>query len=203
MIRFCETPCLTAQKTTPCRGRRCLIRQSARGDRVAVELLFERIYTAVYRQAQWICQDRDEAQDLAQETLALAFQGLGSLKEPRLLMHWLTTIARNRWRERGRRSKFAPPSLDEFTDNLHSASSCQSDSPIDRLIFRETAETLAQAARALPPLLGQAFQLRVLDQLSTKDTACQLGISEMAVRARLSRARIQLRNSLRNSAGNI
>lgn len=201
MTRFCESPCLAEQKTIPCHARRCLIRQSARGDRVAIELLFERIYSAVYRHTLRICQDADEAQDLAQETLALAFQGLSGLKQPHLLMRWLTTIARNRLRERHRKSRFAPPAFDEFSDHLQFVPLRQPDSPIDRLIVRETAGTLARAVRSLPPLLNQAFQLRVLDQLSTKDTAARLGITEMAVRTRLSRARIVLRNSLNQTTG--
>ncbi|MGJ5816471.1 RNA polymerase sigma factor [Paludibaculum fermentans] len=196
MTSFCDTPCLTAQNAAPCQVRRCLIRHSARGDSVAIELLFERVYTAVYRQAAHLCQGRDESQDLAQETLALAFQGLGKLKEPRHLMPWLAAIARNRLRERHRKSKFAPPALDEFSDGLHLAIPCSPDSPIDRLIVRETAESLARAARALPPLLNQAFQLRVLEQLSTRDCAARLGITEMCVRTRLSRARHLLRTAL-------
>ncbi len=176
--------------------RRCLIRHSARGNRIAIELLFERLYAAVYRQAVRLCQGSDEAQDLAQETLALAFQGLAQLKEPQLLMPWLVAIARNRHRERHRKSKFAPPTFDEFSDHLHSAIPCPPDSPIDRLIQQETARTLARATQALPPLLSQAFQLRVLEQLSTHDCAVRLGITEMAVRTRLSRARNLLRNSL-------
>ncbi|MBN9661033.1 MAG: sigma-70 family RNA polymerase sigma factor [Acidobacteria bacterium] len=201
MTRFCDSPCLTAQKTASCQARRCLIRQSARGNRVAIELLFERIYSSAYRHALRICQDADEAQDLAQETLALAFQGLSSLKQPHLLMHWLTAIARNRFRERRRKSRFAPPAFDDFSDGLQLVPLRQPDSPIDLLIVRETAGTLAGAAQSLPPLLNQVFQLRVLDQLSTKETAACLNITEMAVRTRLRRARIVLRNSLNRNAG--
>lgn len=196
MSTFCESPCLIANEPTICQARLCLIRHSARGDRVATELLFERVYAAVYRQAQRICHGGEEAQDLAQETLVLAFEGLTRLKNPQLLLHWMSKIAWNRHRERHRSSKFAPKSFEEYSDDRHSGLFCVPDHPIDHLVLRETAETLAAAVKALPPSLHQAFQLRVLDQLSTRETAARLETTEMAIRTRLRRARQQLRDSL-------
>ena len=198
MTTFCESPCLTASAPAVCHPRLCLIRHSARGDRVAIELLFERLYATVYRQAQRICRRDDDAEDLAQETLILAFEGLAKLKDPQLLLHWMSKIAWNRHRERLRASKFAPPSFDEYSDSRHSSFVCKPDHPVDRLILRETAETLARGVRALPPSLHDAFQLRVLDQLSTRETAIRLDTTEMAVRTRLLRARRILRNSLKH-----
>lgn len=199
MSTFCESPCLIASEPTICQARLCIIRHSARGDRDAVELLFERVYAAVYRQAQRICRGGDDAQDLAQETLVLAFEGLTHLKNPQLLLHWMSKIARNRHRERLRASKFAPPVLDEFSESRHSSFVCKPDQPVDHLILRETAETLARAVRALPPGLHEAFQLRVLAQLSTRETALRLDTTEMAVRTRLRRARKLLRDSLEHA----
>lgn len=66
MNTFCESPCLIANEPTVCQARACLIRHSARGNRVAVELLFERVYAAVYVQARRICHGDDTAEDLAQ-----------------------------------------------------------------------------------------------------------------------------------------
>ena len=196
MNTFCESPCLIANEPTVCQARACLIRHSAQGNRVAVELLFERVYAAVYVQARRICHGDDTAEDLAQETLVLAFEGLAQLKNPQLLLHWMSKIAWNRYRERQRTGKFAPPTLDEFNDSQHSCFVCKPDHPIDRLIVRETAAVLAQAVRELPPSLYRAFQLRVLEQLSTRDTALRLDTAELAVRTRLRRARRLLRESL-------
>jgi RNA polymerase sigma-70 factor, ECF subfamily len=196
MTTFCESPCLLANAPTICQSQLCLIRHSARGDRVATELLFERLYAAVYQQAKRICHGGDDAEDLAQDTLILAFEGLAHLQDPQRLLHWMSKIAWNRHRERLRVSKFAPPSLDEYVDSRHSSFVCKPDQPVDRLILRETAETLKRAVRALPPSLYDAFRLRVLDQLSTRETATRLSTTEMAVRTRLRRARLILRNSL-------
>lgn len=196
MSTFCESPCLIANEPTICQARLCLIRHSARGNRVAIELLFERVYAAVFQQARRICHGGDDAQDLAQETLVLAFEGLAHLKNPQLLLHWMNKIAWNRYRERLRTSKFAPPSLDTFSESHHSGFMCKPEHPMDHLILRETAETLARGVRALPASLHQAFQLRVLDQLSTRETALRLNTTEMAVRTRLRRARRLLRDSL-------
>jgi len=201
MSTFCESPCLIATEPTICKARVCLIRHSAGGNRAAIELLFERVYTAVYRQAQRICGGGDDAQDLAQETLILAFEGLAQLKNPQLLLHWMSRIAWNRHRERLRTGKFAPAAFDEFSESRHSSLLCTTEHPVDHLILRETARTLADAVRALPPSLYQAFQLRVLDQLSTRDTALRLGTTEMAVRTRLRRARRLLRESLDRAVG--
>ncbi|HEY3439174.1 MAG TPA: sigma-70 family RNA polymerase sigma factor [Paludibaculum sp.] len=196
MNTFCESPCLIADEPTICRARVCLIRHSAQGNRVAVELLFERVYAAVYRQARRICHGEDNAEDLAQETLVLAFEGLAQLKNPQLLLHWMSKIAWNRHRERQRTGKFTPLTMDEFSDSQHSSFVCTPDHPIDRLIVRETAAVLAHAVRELPPSLYQAFRLRVLEQLSTRETALRLDTTEMAVRTRLLRARRLLRESL-------
>ncbi len=193
MDNFCESPCLTKSGSTSCRGRRCLIRHSMDGDRVATELLFERIYAAVYRKARFITQQGDDAEDLAQETLVLAFQGIAQLKNPRLLLNWLSKIALNRHRERLRVSRFAPPKLDEFSEAIHSDYACRPKSAADHLIWRETANRLSRSIQALPPNLHQAFQLRVVEQLSTHETARLLGTTEGAVRTRLRRARIMLR----------
>ncbi len=108
----------------------------------------------------------------------------------------MSKIARNRHLQRFRTSRFAPPSFDEFSDSRHSGFACKPDHPLERLILRETAETLARGVRALPPSLHEAFQLRVLHQLSTRDTAIRLNTTEMAVRTRLRRARRLLRDSL-------
>jgi len=196
MNTFCESPCLIANQPTICQARVCLIRHSARGDRAALELLFERVYAAVYLQAQRLCRGGDEAEDLAQDTLVLAFEGLANLRNPKLLLHWMSKIARNRHLERHRTSVFAPTATQEFSESQHSGFVCKPDQPIDRLILRETAESLTRAVRELPPSLYQAFRLRVLEQLSTRDTALRLGTSEMAVRTRLRRARCLLRESL-------
>jgi len=196
MTTFCESPCLLANGPTTCQGQRCLIRYSAHGDRRATELLFERLYAAVYRQARRISRGGDDAEDLAQDTLILVFEGLAQLQDPQRLLHWMSKIAWNRHRERLRVSKFAPPTLDEFNDSKHSCFVCKPDHPIDRLIVRETAAVLAQAVRELPPSLYRAFQLRVLEQLSTRDTALRLDTTELAVRTRLRRARRLLRESL-------
>jgi len=196
MTTFCESPCLLANTPTICRGQRCLIRYSARGDRGATELLFERVYAAVYQQARRISRGGDDAEDLAQDTLILAFEGLAYLQDPQRLLHWMSKIAWNRHRERLRLGKFAPPSFDEYVDNRCSCFVCKPDHPVDRLILRETAESLSRGVRALPPTLYDAFRLRVLDQLSTRETAARLSTTEMAVRTRLRRARQMLRKSL-------
>jgi len=196
MTTFCESPCLNVSAPADCQVGRCLIRHSVCGDRVAIELLFERLYSAVYRHARRICRGGDEAQDLAQETLVLAFEGLAQLKSPQFLMRWMNKIARNRHRERLRISKFAPRSFDEYSDSQHSGFASKPNHSIDHLILCESVESLAGAMLKLPPSLGQAIQLRVLEQLTTRETAQRLATTEMAVRTRLRRARRLLRNSL-------
>ena len=143
-----------------------------------------------------MCHGGDEAQDLAQDTLVLAFEGLANLKNPQLLLHWMSKIAWNRYRERLRTGKFTPHSIDEYSESQHSGFMCKLDHPVDHWILRKTGETLANAVRALSPNLYQAFQLRVLDQLTTRDTALRLETTEMALRTRLRRARRLLRVSL-------
>ena len=196
MSTFCESSCLIANEATICKSRLCLIRHSARGDRVATELLFERVYAAVYRQAQRLCKGGDDAEDLAEETVVLAFEGVAHLKNPQLLLHWMSKIAWNRHLERLRKGEFSAAGSDGDSGNGRSSFVCRPDGPVNHVMLRETAVTLVRAVKALPSSLQQTFRLRVLEQLSTRETAARLGTTESAIGTRLGRARRMLRDSL-------
>jgi RNA polymerase sigma-70 factor (ECF subfamily) len=64
---------------------------------------------------------------------------------------------------------------------------------------REIAEALAHATSRLSPILRKAFQLRDVDGLSIRETAHLLGVPTGTVKARLARARVKLREEMRNS----
>ncbi len=68
--------------------------------------------------------------------------------------------------------------------------------PADALLAQELGDTLDQAVLALPDSLRAAFVVREIEGLSTRDAAAALSISEPALKVRLHRARLALRNSL-------
>lgn len=189
---YCELACLNP-KAPLCRGRKCVIRGSMAGEKAATEQLFEQLYASIRRYAAILCPRPEDAEDLTQETLALAFAGLPELRQPRQLLHWLRTIARHRHLERLRLHHSEPRTFEMVQEEI---SPCLDPDPQVQVMTRETALRLASAIRSLPPSLRSAFHARVIDGLSTRDAAQRLGTTEAAVRTRLRRARVLLRFAL-------
>jgi RNA polymerase sigma-70 factor, ECF subfamily len=74
-------------------------------------------------------------------------------------------------------------------------------SPEDRAVAQESLRLLELAVDELPPTYRTAFMLREVEQLSTAETAASLGITEEAVKVRLHRARLSLRDALAEGVG--
>lgn len=150
-----------------------------------------------------MCGQREDAEDVFQETLFTAYRKLRTVREPRALSTWLYRIVANACLIRRRRSKFAPEeelSLDDLLPDGGVATDgpalpSESD-PEDDLYRRELAEEVEKAVRDLPPDYRIVWVMRDVEGLDTAETAAALQITEGNVKMRLHRARLALRQRL-------
>lgn len=145
----------------------------------------------------------DEAEDIAQETLLIAWRSLDHLREASRFDAWLDGICRNLSRHAIRRAtsereRHAPDSVaddGQTEDALALAPACDAD-PLDTLTRRELVTLLESALGLLNDAAREAVRVRYLADLPSDEAAARLGLSVNALEARLSRARKQLRAAL-------
>ncbi len=176
-----------------------LIERLRAGDKAACDQCIERHSAGVYRLALRLVRDEAEAEDVMQETFLNAFRGITRFDGRSSLNTWLYRITYNAALGRLRRYSPETVSVDEAGDDGR---------PLPRALFDwcclpeedfDTAEAhteLDQAIRELPAGLRAVFVLRELNELSTDETAEALGVSIAAVKTRLHRARLWLRERL-------
>lgn len=158
----------------------------------------------VYNVALKLLDDEQEAEDVLQETFLSAFKAIDHFEERSRLSTWLYRIAYNaslmRLRKRGQMTTF---SLDrplgdhddrEWTVSRHLVD--WTSVPDDQLLTAEAREEMDRAIAELPESLRSTFVLRDIQGLSGVETAEILGITVQAVKNRLHRARLRLRDRL-------
>lgn len=156
----------------------------------------------VYRLALRITRNTEDAEDVQQETLLKVHRKLGQFEGRSRLTTWISRIAINEALMclRKRRSAFYLPLEETLQPAEESAASEDFQSPIEgpeaAYSRRELRELLKQAMERLRPAYRVVFLLRAVEQLSTGETAKLLQISASAVKARMRRARGELRGWL-------
>ena len=153
-----------------------------------------------------MCGHREDAEEVAQETLLKVFEKLDQLREPEAMKGWVFRIARNACYMKRRKSTFAPAhefSLDELMPAFHGEGDERkmeiadwSALPDDQAIQSQLRALLDSAIQQLPDIYRAVIVLRDVEELSTEETAGVLGISEENVKTRLHRARLAVRQSL-------
>lgn len=174
------------------------------GDPGAFRTLVELNSANVYNVALKLLGDEQEAEDVLQETFLSAFQAIDRFEGRSQLSTWLYRIAYNaslmRLRKRDRMTTF---SLDQPLDEGRAVAEGESRHlvdwsavPDDQLLTAEARQEMDRAIAELPESLRSTFVLRDLQGLSGAETAEVLGISVQAVKNRLHRARLRLRDRL-------
>lgn len=159
-----------------------------RGDVEARDRLFNLLAPSVMRQARRLCGPDGAAQDVAQAALVLALEHLRELRRPDRLGAWMRRIVANACRMEQRSRAARLQKEEQGAERASSAGSSE-----QGLDARRELQRVLHAAPHLPPLLAEAFRLRVVEGLTTRQAAARLGVSPEVVRARLSRARRRLR----------
>jgi len=178
-----------------------LVEASMSGDIAAFEALVRRYDRKLLRIAQQVTQNLEDAQDAVQETFLKAYQKLSQFQGNSKFSTWLIRIALNEslMKLRTRRSSAQEQSLDYKDPNgadLPLEVADWSPSPEQLYSRSELQAILRMALEELPPSLRVVFVLRDVEGLSTNETSAALDLGPTAVKARLLRARLQLREKL-------
>jgi RNA polymerase sigma-70 factor (ECF subfamily) len=150
----------------------------------------------VHRAVRSILREEAEVEDAAQQAFLQAFVAIRGFEGASAFSTWLTRIAVNEALMRARQARRAPLHVVPDPELLPSVAS----GPEQRASARELVEAVGAAVRRLPPRHRETLQLRCLEGLSVTQAAERLGVSEAAVKIRLSRARRLLRLALEPEA---
>jgi RNA polymerase sigma-70 factor (ECF subfamily) len=173
-----------------------LLAAARAGDRQALEALLDRHQAQVYRFGMKMCQDPEDAKDVLQETLIAMARGVRDFRGTSSLSTWLYTIARSHCIKKRRRSKFAPVeerSLDTDAATEVGQLAAPARPPEEALAGKEIDDALEQAIAALDPMYREVLLLRDAEGLTAPEVAEVLGIGVSAVKSRLHRARLTVR----------
>jgi RNA polymerase sigma-70 factor, ECF subfamily len=174
-----------------------LVSAATAGNHNAFDELCRRYSSRLMRSIRRILRDRCDAEDAHQETLLRVFTHLKSFQGRSSVSTWMTRIAINAALSRLRKSRGIVVSIDEAREEAGlDLSSVLQDGALDaerRLIQAQQEKLVANAIAQLPSSLRSALELRIRDGYSGKQIAEKMGISESAVRTRLSRAYLLLR----------
>lgn len=171
-----------------------------RGDQDAFEPFVDLIHRKLFQFTFLTCGHREDAEEVAQETLLKVFTSFSQLRDAANVRSWIFRIARNVCTSKRRKSVFAPVeevSLDQL-QMLGKEIADWKKLPEQIAISGELNGALRKAIRNLPDIYQPVLLLRDVEGLSTKETAAALAIAEDAVKTRLHRARLAVRQELDN-----
>lgn len=177
-----------------------LVEASAAGDMAAFEELVRRYDHRLLRIAQQVTRSLEDAQDAVQETFLKAFEKLHQFQRNSKFSTWLIRIAVNQSLMKLRKRRYTQELPLEYEGaNGDSLPIEVADwSPDPELLYSrsELREILCQALEKLLPNVRVVFILRDIEGLSIDETARVLNLHPSAVKTRLLRARLQLRETL-------
>jgi RNA polymerase sigma-70 factor (ECF subfamily) len=182
-------------------GGDALLRRLQSGDPLAFAQFVEENQSQVYNLALRMLNDPQEAEDVLQETFLNAYKALPGFEGRSSLSTWLYRIASNASLMRLRKKQPATVSVDEPLvlddgDSVPRQLVDWSNLPEDELLSNEARQVMDEAVTELPEALRIVFILRDLEGLSTAETGEVLGLSTGAVKTRLHRARLWLRERM-------
>ncbi len=182
-----------------------LARKLLSGDPEAFDQFVAVFQNKIFRYSLMMCRQREDAEEVAQETLLKIFENFERLREPEHVRAWVFRIARNFCYMKRRKSVFAPEeelSLESFHPGFHGGEARKLDVadwsalPDAQAIRSEMNEKIEEAVSGLPEIYRSVILLRDVEELSTEETARILDLTEDAVKTRLHRARLAVRKAL-------
>lgn len=178
-----------------------LVSQAREGDARAFGELVRRYEGKIFRLAQHVTQNREDAEDVLQETFMKAYEHLDQFQGNSKFYTWIVRIAVNQALMKLRRRKTdksvsIDENIDTGEDTIVREIAAWDEDPEQRFGRDELGEILDTAIQSLDTPYRSVFVLRDIEELSTEETADALGLSVPAVKSRLLRARLQLREKL-------
>lgn len=177
-----------------------LVEAARRCDPEAFEEILTKYGPRIFRLAQRITRNREDAEEVSQDSFARAFLHMDSFRGDSRLSTWLSRIAINqslmKLRKRRRRElHFDCPATAEDTPFCAEVAD-GSPTPEQRYSQEELQRILASAMGELPITVREVLRLREVEEHSTEETARMLGLSISAVKSRARRGRLILRQTL-------
>jgi RNA polymerase sigma-70 factor (ECF subfamily) len=178
-----------------------LVAQAREGDMQAFTNLVQRYDGKIFRLAMHVTQNREDAEDVLQETFMKAYEHLDQFKGDSKFYTWIVRIAVNQAlmklrRRRTDKSVSMDETIDTGEDTVVREIAAWDENPEQRFSREEIGNIMDGAIDSLEPIYRSVFVLRDVEDLSTEETAEALGLSVPAVKSRLLRARLQLREKL-------
>jgi len=177
-----------------------LVAAARGGETSCFETLMKRYERRIYRLAKAIAKNESDAEEVTQEAFFRAFEHIEDFKGESRFYTWLVRIAINEALLKLRKRHFGRVSLDDpiATEDGYIPQEVEDwgPTPEEKYWQNELAQILSGAISELGPRLRVVFHLRDVEGLSTEETACLLRISVSAVKSRLLRARLALREKL-------
>ena len=200
-----DTPTLTVVRKAPSvqhsmRKDTDLVALAQGGDTRAFDELVTRYRQRVYRLSYKILRNEDDAAEAMQETFLSAYRGIARFQHKSTFSTWLYRIATNAALMRVRRRRDNIVSLDQpqHDGETHEPMAIPdwSRQPLQELLDAETREVMEEGIRLLPERLRAVFVLRVLEEIPNDEVGNILSLTGAAVKSRLHRARLLLRDRL-------
>ncbi len=183
-----------------------LARRLISGETEAFDRFVEHFRAKSFHYSWLMCGQREDAEEVSQETLLKVFENFDRLREPEKVRPWVFQIAKNACLVKRQKSIFAPSrelSLDEFLPAMgyeggHRKLQIADWSRLpDRQFLRgEMKDVLDRAIAELPENYKSVVLLRDIEELSTEETAQVLALTADVVKTRLHRGRLAIRQKL-------
>ena len=182
---------------------RKLVEAARGGDRQALERLLGEHQARVFRFGKKMCRDDEDAADVLQETLLAAARTLPDFRGESSVSTWLFTIARSFCMKKRRTSKFAPASIESLDQQADQGTAVADPdrSPEEEAAGRQLQAALDTAIDSLEPMYREVLVLRDVEGLPAAEVAEALGLSVDAVKSRLHRARMTVRERVAPALG--
>jgi RNA polymerase sigma-70 factor (ECF subfamily) len=177
-----------------------LVAEARSGNTTCFETLMRRYERKIYRLAKNITKNDSDAEEVTQEAFFKAFEHIEDFKGESRFYTWLVRITVNQALMNVRKRRPNQFSLDDpiATEEISIPREIEDCGPTPEAMCsqNELAEILSRTIAELHPSLGVVFQLRDVENMSTEETSKLLRISVAAVKSRLLRARLALRQKL-------
>jgi RNA polymerase sigma-70 factor (ECF subfamily) len=177
-----------------------LVSRAQEGDKKALSVLVKTYSERVYNLALKILRNREDAEDILQETFLTVLEKINTFDGRSSFFTWIYRVATNASLMKLRKKRMV---FTEFPDNPELEKSFENQAFVDvsqdpsfNVHNKELKKILDQAIEALPEIYRAVFILRDLEYLSIRETSRILEISEENVKIRLRRARLFLRDKI-------
>jgi RNA polymerase sigma-70 factor, ECF subfamily len=176
-------------------GDRELLDRARAGDRAALARLLELHQGQIYRFGLRMCRDAEDARDVLQDTLLAFARGVPEFRGGAALSTWLFTIARSFCLKKRRKRRGAPTEVEPL-DAAARQVPVAGRAADEALAAKEMEQALERAIAGLEPSYREVLLLRDVEGLTAGEVGKVTGISVQAVKSRLHRARLAVRQQL-------